>query len=129
MCAPGPLLLRACAAQEAARWEAERAPRRFVPSTVEQLVELYEETGAHNLARVSLYSDARGVVVDGREMQGLPGSVFDVMDSDRRAGGRSGSWGRLLHAESVRTAYELAGCQELKLEAKAPLKPAQERRR
>jgi hypothetical protein len=126
---PGPLLLRACAAQEATRWEAERAPRRFVPSTVEQLVELYEETGAHNQARVSLYADARGVVVDGREMQGLPGSVFDIMDTDRRAGGRSGSWGRLLHAEPVKTAYELSGCQELRLEAKAPQKPAQERRR
>ncbi len=112
----GPALLRFCAADEAASWEAERAPRRFVPATIEQLVELVEETSSHHLIRATLHSDAKGVVVAGREMQGLPASVFRVMDSNRRAGGRSGSWGRLLHEERVPTDYQLSGCQELRLD-------------
>jgi hypothetical protein len=121
---PGPILLRTCAAAEAAAWEAERAPRRFVPSTVGQLVDLYEESGAHHVMRVTLHGDARGVVVEGREMQGLPGSVFEIMDSNRRKGGRSGSWGRLLHEERVKTDHQLNGCQELRLDVTAPLVPA-----
>ena len=116
---PGPLLLRACDAEEAARWESERAPRRFVPATVAQLVDLVEDTAAHNVVRVTLHSDAQGVVVDGREMPGLPASVFAIMDSNRRTGGRSGSWGRLLHEERGKTDYRLSGCQELRLEVKA----------
>jgi hypothetical protein len=126
---PGPILLRACSADEAMRWEAERAPRRMVPSTLPQLVELYQTSAGHNLLRVTLHGDARGVVVEGREMPGLPGSVFSIMDSDRRTGGRSGSWGRLLHEDGVRTDYELGGCEELKLAVKAPLRPVQERKR
>lgn len=117
---PGPILLRACDVETATRWEAERAPRRFVPATIPQLVDLFEETAAHNVVRVTLHADAQGVVVDGREMAGLPPSVFQVMDSNRRAGGRSGSWGRLLHQERVKTEYQLSGCQELRLEVKAP---------
>jgi hypothetical protein len=125
---PGPLLLRACSASEAARWEAERAPRRFAPSTVEQLVDLFEESGAHHVMRVSLHADARGVVVEGREMQGLPGSVFEIMDSNRRRGGRSGSWGRRLHEERTKTDFQLSGCQELRLEVKPVAPPASGRR-
>jgi hypothetical protein len=90
---------------------------------VAQLVDLYEETAAHNVVRVTLHSDAHGVVVDGREMAGLPPSVFQVMDSNRRAGGRSGSWGRLLHEQRVKTEYQLSGCQVLRLEVKAPEQP------
>jgi hypothetical protein len=123
------MLLRVCSVEEMTRWEAERAPRRFVPSSLAQLVELYEETAGHDLLRVTLYGDARGVVVEGREMPGLPGSVFSIMDSDRRSGGRSGSWGRLLHDDGVRTSYQLSGCEELRLEAKAPLRPTQENKR
>jgi len=126
---PGPMLLRVCSTDEATRWEAERAPRRFVPSSLAQLVELYEETSGHDLLRVTLYGDARGVVVEGREMPGLPGSVFSIMDSDRRSGGRSGSWGRLLYDDGVRTTYQLSGCEELKLEVKAPFRPVQEPKR
>ncbi len=121
---PGPVLLRACDAESATRWEAERAPRRLVPATISQLVDLYEETSAHNVVRVTLHSDAHGVVVEGREMPGLPESVFQVMDSNRRTGGRSGSWGRLLHQERVKTEYQLSGCQELRLEVKPPETPA-----
>jgi hypothetical protein len=126
---PGPMLLRVCSTDEATRWESERAPRRFVPSSLAQLVELYEETSGHNLLRVTLYGDARGVVVEGREMPGLPGSVFSIMDSERRSGGRSGSWGRLLYDDGVRTQYQLSGCEELKLEVKAPFRPVQEPKR
>ena len=126
---PGPMLLRVCSTDEATRWESERAPRRFVPSSLAQLVELYEETSGHDLLRVTLYGDARGVVVEGREMPGLPGSVFSIMDSERRSGGRSGSWGRLLYDDGVRTTYQLSGCEELKLEVKAPFRPVQEPKR
>jgi len=124
---PGPILLRACDAEGATRWESERAPRRFVPSTVAQLVDLYEETAAHNVVRVTLHGDAHGVVVDGREMPGLPSSVFKIMDSNRRTGGRSGSWGRLLHEQRVKTEYQLSGCQELRLEVKASSVKASDR--
>jgi hypothetical protein len=126
---PGPILLRACSSEEAMRWEAERAPRRMVPATLAQLVDLYQTSAGHHLIRVTLHGDARGVVVEGQEMPGLPRSVFSIMDSDRRTGGRSGSWGRLLHEDFVRTAYQLTGCEELKLEVKAPLRPMQERKR
>ncbi|HWN82837.1 MAG TPA: hypothetical protein VNM87_12120 [Candidatus Udaeobacter sp.] len=125
----GPMLLRVCSVEETTRWESERAPRRFVPSSLAQLVELYEETSGHDLLRVTLYGDARGVVVEGREMPGLPGSVFSIMDSERRSGGRSGSWGRLLYDDGVRTSYQLSGCEELRLETKAPFRPAQEKNR
>jgi hypothetical protein len=117
---PGPILLRACDADGATQWESERAPRRFVPSTVGQLMDLYEETAAHNVVRVTLHADAHGVVVQGREMPSLPGSVFRIMDSNRRTGGRSGSWGRFLDQQRVKTDYQLSGCQELRLEVKAP---------
>lgn len=116
--APGPALLRFCSADEAARFEAERAPRRFAPADVKQLIALVAETSSHQVMRVTLHGEARGVVVDGREMPSLPASVFRVMDSSRRTGGRSGSWGRLLHADQVTTAYQLSGCQELRLEIK-----------
>ncbi len=115
---PGPALLRFCSADEAARFESERAPRRFAPADLAQLVTLVEEGSGRQRMRVTLHGDARGVVVDGREMQGLPGSVFRIMDSNRRTGGRSGSWGRLLHEEQVTTDYQLDGCQEMHLEIK-----------
>ena len=111
------------------RWESERAPRRMVPATLAQLVDLYETSSGHNLLRVTLHGDARGVVVEGREMPGLPRSVFSIMDSERRTGGRSGSWGRLLHEDGVRTDHQLTGCEELRLEVKAPERPMQEKKR
>jgi hypothetical protein len=117
---PGPTLLRICSTGEAAAWERERAPRRFVPESLEQYVELFEEQTAHNVLRLTLHTDARGVVVDGREMMGLPSSVFRVMASERRTGGRSGSWGRLVHEQSIKTDYQITGCRELRLEVTAP---------
>jgi len=114
--APAPALRRCGAPPAAPRFEADRAPRRFEPADVNQLVALVEEASGHQIMRVTLHGDARGVVVDGREMAGLPGSVFRIMDSSRRTGGRSGSWGRLLYEERVTTDQQLEGCQELRLE-------------
>ena len=56
---PGPMLLRVCSTDEATRWESERAPRRFVPSSLAQLVELYEETSGP-ISSVTLYGTRRG---------------------------------------------------------------------
>jgi len=117
---PGPTLLRACSADAAREWEQERAPRRFAPQSLAQYAALYEETTARNVLRLTLHTDAHGVVVSGREMMGLPESVFRIMDTDRRNGGRSGSWGRLVHQQNVRTEYQLTGCQELRIEVTSP---------
>jgi hypothetical protein len=53
-------------------------------------------------------------------MMGLPESVFSIMDTGKRTGGRSGSWGRLVHQELVDTEWQLSGCRELRIEVKQP---------
>ncbi len=117
---PGPVLLRVCSADQAREWEQERAPHRFMPRSLAQYVTLFEEGTARNVMRVSLYTEAQGVVLGGREMMGLPASVFRIMDTKKRIGGRSGSWGRLVHEQAVKTEYQLGGCRELQFEVTRP---------
>ncbi len=116
----GPLLLRVCSTPAATAWEAQRAPARYPPVTLEQYIQLYREASGQHRLRLSLHADARGVVVGGREMMGMPPSMFRIMDTGKRTGGRSGSWGRAIHQDSIDTEWQLRGCRELRLDVEAP---------
>jgi len=68
-------------APETSVFEAMRAPHRFRPSNIEDLVRLIDEDYPANRLDLRLLVADPGMVVGGREMPALPSSVFAVMSN------------------------------------------------
>jgi hypothetical protein len=58
-----------------------RAPLRFRPDSIEELVRLIDEDYPGNRLDVRLFVSDPGMVVSGQEMPALPSSVFSVFSN------------------------------------------------
>jgi hypothetical protein len=84
----GDMNLTVCDGVQAARWEQERAPGRFAPKSLDQMIALVEAATPYNRVVLRLWSEGETPVVEGREFPGLPPSLAPAL-SGRLAGGRS----------------------------------------
>lgn len=84
----GDMTLTVCDGVQAAKWDRERAPGRYAPRSLDQLIELVETDTPYNRIVLRLWSEGETPVVEGREFPGLPPSLAPAL-SGRLAGGRS----------------------------------------
>jgi hypothetical protein len=84
----GDMTLTVCDGVQAAKWDRERAPGRYAPRSLDQLIELVETDTPYNRIVLRLWSAGETPVVEGREFPGLPPSLALAL-SGRLAGGRS----------------------------------------
>jgi hypothetical protein len=86
--ASGEMHLSVCDGVQAAGWDRERAPGRYAPRSLDQLIALVGSDTPYNRVVLRLWTAVASPVVGGREFPGLPPSLEPVL-SDRLAGGRS----------------------------------------
>ncbi len=91
------------------RLEARTTPQRFRPKNFEQLVELLNEQRKNNYVFFQVRQPDRGVLVDGRELPGLPPSVLSVIRQQKSSGTNTNLRDRVLVEESVQTQYAVTG--------------------
>lgn len=117
---PGTYQLLACDSGQAARLDQERAPARYAPTSLDQVITLLEgEVPADHLV-LRLVSAEPTPVVTGRELPRLPGSLRAVVLSPS-ASGAGGEAGATVVAERTVAANRiLIGCQAVPLTVEEP---------
>lgn len=111
----GPLTLRVANAQSSEQWEVERAPGRYQPKSLAQLMELlrYEEPNDHVI--VELFAPKEGLTVGGRELSALPPSALEVLTSSRQTAASGPVSGVVLLRKRLKTDYVLSGSHIIEL--------------
>jgi hypothetical protein len=109
----GKLLLRACDAAFSEEWDSKRAPNRFATKDINGLVRILREMRTNESVFVQLFSEAKGVTVDGREMPGLPASRLAVLGTGLHADDGNYVKGNVLASETIRLDAFVSGCRSL----------------
>lgn len=111
----GPLMLRVANASTSEQWEVERAPGRYRPESLEQLMDIlrYQEPNDHLM--VELFALKEGVTVGGREFSALPPSALEVLRSSRQTAVGGPVSGVVLLRKRLKTDYVLSGAHVIEL--------------
>ncbi|HID10381.1 MAG TPA: hypothetical protein EYP17_03660 [Candidatus Latescibacteria bacterium] len=80
----GQVVLRVGDATHIERWEQERAPGRFVPMDLFQLLQRLGESKPNDRVYVELVAPREGLTVSGAELQRLPPSALSVLKPGRQ---------------------------------------------
>jgi len=75
----GTVTLRVCDGEETDRWEQGRAPERYTPRSLDDLLALYRDERRADRLYVQLYAETPGAVVGGGEIPQAPRSVLSVL--------------------------------------------------
>lgn len=80
----GIVRLRVCDAPSSEALEVERAPGKYIPRSVDHLIEAlaYQERNDHLIVELSV--PKKGVTVEGAEMPSLPPSALEILRSSRQ---------------------------------------------
>jgi hypothetical protein len=113
--APGPYKLVVCDGIQAQRLEQERAPTRYTPQSLDQLVALLESGLPHDHAVVRLIGGSPNPVVFGRELPRLPVSLRSVVASSSTSGRTGEAAATVLVEQSENLGKVLLGCETLSL--------------
>ncbi len=112
----GPLDLVACASGDLWEMEWERAPLRFEPADLDQLIDLLGSRRDTRRVYLQLFQHRSGRVVGGRELPRLPGSVLSVLDTGTRAGKIGLSAGAVVAESDIRTDWVVTGCRSITIQ-------------
>jgi hypothetical protein len=105
------LTVRVCNGPETDRWEVDRAPDRFEPHSLDQLLGILGgERGADRLY-VQLYRAMPGATVRGGEISQPPPSVLDVLGAASKMGEATPTKGATLAERVVETGRVVSGCE------------------
>jgi len=99
--------------------EAERAPLRFEPQSLDQMIELLGGRRDTRRVYLQIFQRKKGRVVGGREMPRLPGSVLSVMTTGVRTGRTGPSAGAPLLEDDVETPWVIVGSRRMQIEITA----------
>jgi len=113
---PGVVDLVACSSADLWALEAERAPLRFEPQSVDQMIDLLGSRRDTRKIYLQLFQHKQGRVVGGEEMPRLPGSVLSVMTTGVRAGRTGSSEGAALIEDEVETPWVVVGSRSIRVE-------------
>ncbi len=95
--------------------EIKRAPDRYVPRDLDDLLRLISEKGRNDEIVLVLLSQDRGVTVDGRELPDLPGSFLSLFESGKNSGETKTVKGTILDKQKIKTNFVVVGSQRLSL--------------
>jgi hypothetical protein len=82
----GPLEIRVVDGKSAVQLEMARAPMRFSPTNLDQLIELLGSMPSANEMVIDAFLRKPGVVIKGREMPSVPSSVLSVLYGSGQSG-------------------------------------------
>ncbi|MFC1544685.1 SpoIVB peptidase S55 domain-containing protein [Gemmatimonadota bacterium] len=100
------------------RTEFQLSPGRFLYTSLEELVELINETRKNNYLYVKAFTMDRGLVLGGSEMPELPGSVWTMLKSEKSSGVTLPLNDKTVAEFAIRTDYVLNGFRLLQLTLK-----------
>ncbi len=95
--------------------EIKRAPDRYVPRDLDDLLRLISEKGRNDEIVLVLLSQDRGVTIDGRELPDLPGSFLSLFESRKESGETKAVGGAILDKQKVKTDFVVVGSRSLSL--------------
>lgn len=95
-------------------WEKTRAPQRYTPRNVEQLLRLLQEEEPNDRLIVEIVLPKPGLTVSGEEMPNLPISMLYVMNPSIQAGEVGLTKGTVLLKKSMETGFVLSGSAVLR---------------
>ncbi len=121
--APGEfVLIQVCDGASLLEQEVQRAPGRFLPNSLEELLRVMEDLPSKDRLYVRLWStEERGVVLLGREVGPLPPSTAAVFGSRRRSGGVTPTEASELGRGEIETGMVMTGCETMKVTIERPL--------
>lgn len=93
--------------------EKARAPLKYRPESLSQLIELLQQRQPNNEVVVMVYRSIHGITVKGEELPSLPTSLLSVMTSSKERGQTGPTKGVTLSKERVLTDYFITGSQTL----------------
>ncbi|GAG01154.1 unnamed protein product, partial [marine sediment metagenome] len=70
----------------ARREEKKRAPYKFKPNNLDQLIKLMEEQDRNTDVIIKMVLPKKGAAISGAELPNLPGSILSVMGTSTEAG-------------------------------------------
>lgn len=95
-------------------WERTRAPQRYTPCNVQQLLRLLQEEEPNDRLVVEIVLPKPGLTVSGEEMPNLPISMLYVMNPSTQAGEVELTKGTVLLRRSMETGFVLSGSAVLR---------------
>jgi hypothetical protein len=111
----GIVRLRVCDALSSETLEVKRAPGKYTPRSVEQLIETlnYEERNDHLI--VELVVPEKGVTVEGAEMPSLPPSALEILRSSRQTRASIPVEGVVRIRKRIQTDFVISGRHTIEL--------------
>ena len=111
----GIVRLRVCDAPSSEALEAERAPGKYMPRSVDQLIEAltYQERNDHLIVELSV--PKRGVTVEGAEMPSLPPSALEILRSSRQTRASLPVEGIVRIRKRIQTDFVISGRHTIEL--------------
>jgi hypothetical protein len=117
----GQMTLEVCDGATSFQRDTGRAPGKYDPQSLDQLIALLRGIPAQDRLQVSLWtSGAGGVVLQGREIGPLPPSAVAVVGSSRQRGGASATAAVEMGRCEIETGYVLSGCGTMTVNVKRP---------
>jgi hypothetical protein len=113
--APGTFRLIACDGIQALRLDQERAPSRYAPKSMDQLISLLESSIPYDHLVIRLLGDSKHPVVGGRELPRLPRSLLPAIASTSASGRAGEAEGAILVEQTENLGKVLLGCESLTL--------------
>jgi hypothetical protein len=95
-------------------WDRSRAPQKYRPRNINQLMELIQIGEKNDSLIVELFVPQPGLTVSGKELPDLPISMFYVMNSSQQTGEVNMTKGTTLLREVIPTKFVLSGSKMLR---------------
>lgn len=100
----------------------QRAPGRFEPASLDELLRMIDELPSRDRLYIRLYTtEGRGLVLMGREVGPLPASAAAVLGSRRRSGGVSPTQASALAEVEMEMGVVASGYESMKLRIERPM--------
>jgi hypothetical protein len=107
----GNLILRVCGGEETDRWEQGRAPDRYNPRSLDDLLAIYRDERRADHLYVQLYAETPGAVIGGGEIPQAPRSVLSVLGAKGKEGEGPGVKGATLAERAYDLQRVIRGCE------------------
>ncbi len=99
--------------QDFVEWDQDRAPEKFDPRSMRQMLEMITRVPDDATLTLRVYSAEEGALLGGVELPGLPPSLAIVSEQGGRKGGSKQVTGRFLYEERLPTPWVLSGGEQI----------------
>ncbi|MCD6507606.1 hypothetical protein J7M22_13410 [Candidatus Poribacteria bacterium] len=110
----GPVMMIIGSASAILSWDKSRAPQKYVPKNIQQLMQIIQRGEKNDHLVVELFVPRPGLTISGEELPDLPISMFYVMNSSQQTGEVSMTKGTTLLREVIPTDFVLSGSKILR---------------